>query len=342
MISMAAVRARGTTLLEVHNRGARGLRFRFHRTIARIEKRFGKSTAERWVTTLTQYQRHINMHALESAIASGNLQQVVATVDAHALQETLRRTLQDPLLQATRAGGAAASGALHAHGFDATFNAVHPNVVHYARTRSATLVTSVPEDVREVIRLVIAYGSSGRATVVQQARMIRQVIGLPRNWALAPLRFGDELRRAAADGRIGTLGRRLSGADMARVRAAIEGGTATPEFIQEMQAVYTQRLINLRAETIARTESLAAANFGVHEAWIQAAAQGELPREVKRFWIVTPDDRLCPTCSAIPGMNPDGVGLNEPFQTPEGPVDDPPAPHPNCRCATGLVFPEAA
>jgi len=56
-----------------------------------------------------------------------------------------------------------------------------------------------------------------------------------------------------------------------------------------------------------------------------------------RVWIITPDDRLCDICEAIPTLNPDGVGLDEPFLTPEGPVDDPPA-HPRCRCATGLEF----
>ena len=341
MIGTAAVRARGVTLLDVHNVGAGGLVFRFHAVIARIAKRFGADFARSWTRALIEFKHTIDEARLLSAIASGNRAQVEAVVYPHALQLQLQRAMRDPLLRAMQAAGQASVQFLAGHGVQATFNAVHPNVVLYAQTRSAELVTSVTEDVRETLRLITAYGASGRATVVEQARMIREVIGLPRNWALAPLRFGDELRAAARTGEIGTLGRRLSGADMVKVRAAIEGGTADSAFIQEMEATYAERLINLRAETIARTESLAASTRGAQESWKQAISDGSLPREVKQFWIVTPDDRLCPICIAIPDMNPDGVGVGEDFDTPEGPVDAPPAPHPNCRCSLGLVLPGA-
>jgi len=339
VIGAATLRSRGVTALQVQNVGAGGLLFRFHETIARIAKRFGQDVALRWTAALVKYQGTINLVQLESAIASGNLQAMEAVVNAHAMQQVLEKAMRDPIMQATRAGGLASQAALKAYGIEADFNAVHPNVILYARNRAAALVTSVPEDVRDTIRLVTALGAAGRATVVEQAKMIREVVGLPRNWALAPLRFSDELHAAALRGSIGTLGRRLSGADMVKVRGAIEGGTADSAFIQEISATYTQRLINLRAETIARTESLAAANYGVHESWIQAVDDGSLPQEVKRVWIVTPDDRLCPICIEIPDMNPDGVGVEEQFDTPEGPVDDPPAPHPNCRCSVGLILP---
>ncbi len=52
---------------------------------------------------------------------------------------------------------------------------------------------------------------------------------------------------------------------------------------------------------------------------------------------MTPDDRLCPLCELVPDLNPDGVGLDEPFQTAAGPVMYPPA-HPLCRCAVTLHF----
>ena len=80
-----------------------------------------------------------------------------------------------------------------------------------------------------------------------------------------------------------------------------------------------KRALQLRVENIARTESI----WGLTpESRIveEAARQGTLDRaSFRRFWLVTPDDRLCPECRAIPGMNPDGVRLDEPFQTPGGP-----------------------
>jgi hypothetical protein len=341
MIGLRTVQARGTTLLEVHNVGARGLVFRFHKIIDRIARRWGSEVALRWTQALVRYKGHINEAQLLSAVASGNLRVVESVVNAHALQLTVEKALRDPLLRTIRAAGTASATYLQSQGIAATFNAIHANVILYAQTKAAQLVTSIPEDVREAIRLIVSLGAAGRATVQQQARLIKEVVGLPRNWVLAPLRFGDELREIMRTGvrEYGTFTRRLSGADMAMIRSRIEAGELTPAFINDMEALYAQRLIAARAETIARTETLGAANWGAQESWRQAVQDGGLPGEVKQFWIVTPDDRLCPICVEIPGMNPDGVGLGEPFETPEGPVEGPPAPHPNCRCSVGLVLP---
>jgi len=343
MISMHAVRKRGVTLLDVHNVGAGGLAFRMHEIIRRIADRFGKEVALRWTQALASYVGRINEHQLIAAISSGSTRQLEQLINVRGLQSQLERAMQDPLFRAIQAGAQGSIAALQARGINASFNAVRANVIRYAQTRAARLVTSVPEDVRTTIRLIVAIGASGRADVGQQARMIKEIIGLPRNWALAPLRFGDELREKMLTGNrtLGAIERRFSGADMAQIRSRVESGNLTPDFINEMESIYAQRLISLRAETIARTETLAATNFGVQDSWRQAAAAGDLPQDSKQFWIVTPDDRLCPICVEIPGMNPDGVGLDEPFDTPEGPVDGPPSPHPNCRCSIGLVLPGA-
>lgn len=343
MIGLAAVQTRKTTLLEVHNVGAAGLAFRFHKVIDRIARRWGSEVALRWTQALVRYKGHINEAQLLSAVASGNLRVVEMVVNAHALQLTVQKALKDPLLRSIQAAGMASQKFLEANGISITFNAIHANVILYAQQKAAELVTSIPEDVRETIRLITSLGAAGRATVMQQARMIKEVVGLPRNWVLAPLRFGDELRTLMREGTrdYGTFTRRLSGADMTMIRSRIEAGELTPEFINDMEALYAQRLIAARAETIARTESLGAANWGAQESWRQAVREGDLPTDVKQFWIVTPDDRLCAICSEIPGMNPDGVGLDEAFATPEGSVDGPPAPHPNCRCSIGLVLPGA-
>ncbi len=83
-----------------------------------------------------------------------------------------------------------------------------------------------------------------------------------------------------------------------------------------------------------------ALNLGQQLGWRQARDNGLIDDSARRFWIVTPDDRLCPECAAVPGMNPDGVGLDEEFDTPYGPMEGPTL-HPQCRCTeimrTGAV-----
>jgi hypothetical protein len=87
-----------------------------------------------------------------------------------------------------------------------------------------------------------------------------------------------------------------------------------------------------RAMTISRTETQAALNAAADTFYEQAsAAVGLAPGTLKRFWFVTPDERLCERCRPIPGMNAEGRDFGEPFQTPSGPAQRPPL-HPRCRC----------
>lgn len=136
---------------------------------------------------------------------------------------------------------------------------------------------------------------------------------------------GDALRRALRDRRF----------DRSLTRPL------TPQQIDKMVDAYRRKLIAFRAETFARTSALQAANDAALAVWEDAVAQGRVPLEqVRRFWVVAEDERLCPVCSPIPGMNPNGVGLRESFNTPNG-LRKTPVMHPNCRCTvwTRIVRP---
>lgn len=66
---------------------------------------------------------------------------------------------------------------------------------------------------------------------------------------------------------------------------------------------YAQRLLNYRADVIARTESIYAAMAAQTVKWEEWAAAGVL--ESDRTWVewmVTPDDRLCPYCAPMDGV----------------------------------------
>lgn len=88
-----------------------------------------------------------------------------------------------------------------------------------------------------------------------------------------------------------------------------------------------------RAETIARTEVMKASNQGHLEAFTQATESGLLTGNETKEWIVTPDDRLCPVCEPMDGVN---VPLHGTFDVDGQQIDGPPA-HPNCRCTVALT-----
>lgn len=89
---------------------------------------------------------------------------------------------------------------------------------------------------------------------------------------------------------------------------------------------------NARADLIAETETMAASNEGVQEAWDQAVEEGLLTGKEQQVWIVTPDDHLCPICDGLDGQ---AVGLDEQFEYNGDTFDGPPA-HPRCRCTIGI------
>lgn len=91
-----------------------------------------------------------------------------------------------------------------------------------------------------------------------------------------------------------------------------------------------------RAQLIAETETMAASNAGVQEAWDQAVEEGLLTGNELQVWIVTPDEVLCPICEGLDGET---APLDGQFVF-EGESYDAPPAHPRCRCTVGLQIGE--
>jgi hypothetical protein len=108
------------------------------------------------------------------------------------------------------------------------------------------------------------------------------------------------------------------------------------EQVRRLVARYAANWRKWRALNIARTESIRSAARGQQELWEQMATQDFLPPdETRRRWVVTPDERLCQICAPMPQQL---VGLRQRFRTGDGNLVDHPPAHPQCRCATVLVF----
>lgn len=312
---------------------------RFYQIAHRIAGRFEPKVQKTFVSAVGRLKDQIDMVELRQATASGNLSQIEMAAGSGRLQAILLGggELEDSFKTTSTLTGRAGMDVLEdVTGLDAQFNARHPNVVLHAREQGSTLVAAVGDDVKEAIRIIVAAGADLGLTTTQQARAIREVVGLRPGHVMAPSNLADEIRAGHA---AAATSRRLSAVDKARIRSHIAKGTVTEEFIDEMRENYSFSLLNRRAQDIARTETLRSANFGQREAWRQAVEQEVLPANVRRVAVVTPDDRLRFTHAQVPQMNPNGVGLEEPFQTPFGPLMGPPW-ETNCRCGEGLVFPK--
>jgi len=207
-----------------------------------------------------------------------------------------------------------------------------------ARLRSDQnrLIKDLDTQARDTIETVVLQAQQAGDSPEEIVDQIRSVIGLTANQATAVLNY----RRLLQDGSSDALRRALRDPKYDdAVRAAQDAGEdLDAALIDDMVDEYASRYLSYRAATIAGTESVRAANGGLRDAYRQAVERGAIPTEaITRFWQISLEENVCPICEAIPDINPEGVGVDEPFDSDVGPVDDPPDPHPGCRCSVEYV-----
>ncbi len=206
---------------------------------------------------------------------------------------------QTPLTAVFGRAGKAELGRL---GFKLRFDLQNPFALRWITQHAAELVTAVTAETKAAIRAVVLQGFVDGVPPKRFAAQIKSMIGLTERDAKAVLRYWETLNQ-----------------DRNALRA------------NEMADTYADKLLRLRSENIARTETIAAAANGTQQSWRQAQANGLIAPESKRVWIAASESgRTCPLCMALDGVQ---VGLEEPFP---GGYMTPPR-HPSCRCAIGLL-----
>lgn len=264
-----------------------------------------------WQVVFSDYNASLDTDAMRAALRSGNLLDVERLIApawrqvSDAVRLPLELLLRETASRSAEAVLPATEATLGAQ-VTVQFGVVVPQALTAIETYAGTQIVGIGETTLRNVRAVIRNGFEDGRSMTQMMRDLEAFVGLtPRQT--------DALE---------TLRQRLLDAGKTRAQAQAQVERAA------------RRALQLRVENIARTESIWAASSGQDALWREAERQGTLDRaSFRRHWLVTPDDRLCTvTCAPIPGMNPDGVRLDEPFQTPVGLVMHPPA-HPMCRCA---------
>ena len=198
------------------------------------------------------------------------------------------------------------------------FNSSEENVRRWMADRSAELVTNCCREQQEAIRYLVAESVIHQMTPAELARYIRPTIGLTERQAAANLKYYENMKLQLSE-------------NHPRMK---------PENIEnrarEAAARYAERQQRYRAETIARTELVTAYHQGNDEAVRQAMEQNLMP-PMKKIWSTSGDDKVCPACSALEGME---IGMDDGFKFTSGrrtmEVELPPA-HPRCACAVMYV-----
>lgn len=161
--------------------------------------------------------------------------------------------------------------------------------------------------------------------------------GVPKEWikqirALASLTMKFDVKNVAAAKWAREHAAELIDGIATTTEQAIKDAVARAQEAGDLSGQYDDILAAVgdetRANLIARTEAMTAANEGQRQAWDQAVDEGLLTGDEQAEWIATSD--ACPECEALDGeLRPlDG-------EYPNDGGDGPPL-HPNCRCTEGI------
>ena len=183
--------------------------------------------------------------------------------------------------------------------------------IEWARAHVGELIVDISHQTRMAIRDVIVQQLQAGVHPSQSIRTIRSMIGLTRRQARAVANLQAEL---------------------------LADGVGLPEVARQVER-YRRRLIADRAENIARTETMQAANAGHRGLWEAAVDEGLINGgEWEREWVAVvpdPDERTCELCEALDGQRAPIGGTY-----PDGTLG--PTKHPRCRCVERLVRSEGA
>jgi len=301
--------------------------------------RMEPTVRDAFLAAVQRMKGSVNMDALAKAFASGDRDQVMAVL---ALDKNFTDTLKGIGLESGVTSVRAALAATFAAGAQAavdalpraisvamSFDMAAPEAVSFLENYTFGLIKDITESTKNGIQDIIRTAFEEGGSPAQQAREIRDLIGLTDKQAKAVENYRTALQNGTQD----ALDRQLRDARFdGRVQRAIDSGTPLDaDYIDKLVGRYADRYLDYRATAIARTETVRAANKGRRETWRQAGEKGLL-RGAKREWNASGDSRTCDECDDLDGEVRE---LDEEFAPG---IMEPPDPHPDCRCAVNLVF----
>lgn len=322
------------------------------REFRRVANQLEPELAARFLVAVESLKTSDELNRLLVAIKSNNQSEIENLIGDIKLGDRLQgaglkpgqKTVQATIVESFQQGAVAGAFALpEKAGRAVSTNFVNPESLKYLQTHLPTLITNVNVDQQNAIRNAVYRGFEEGRPAPLIAREVRGVIGLTENQTANVLNFRRQLEAGRVMGMTAPWERRLDAVARNQARSIFNSGAAVPKRVNALVEKYERSLLNLRSKTIARTEIHTASIEGQREIWDQARQRGLIDETARRIWIVTPDERLRANHAAVPRMNPDGVPLDTPFETPIGPVMSPgnsgvASFDINCRCAEGLVF----
>ena len=207
-----------------------------------------------------------------------------------------------------------------------SFDVTNPEAERVVREQSSRLITNIVQAQRESIRITlaegVAVGNGPRSTAlnivgrIEGGRRQGGVIGLSAPQTQAVINARAELSDPNRALNFLSRQRRDKRFDAMIRKSAQSGKPLTPAQIDRIIGRYEDRLLQLRGEVIARTETISSMNAAREESYRQAIeAGGLLPENVVGTWQSGGDARTRDTHAQLHGQE---RHFGEPFESESG------------------------
>jgi hypothetical protein len=254
-----------------------------------------------------------HLRAIQKALKQSNTAAVMRAIDWEAIAEVnltpkITKALRDVL---ESAGVAAVIPGTTGIAFDI----VNPEIAGWVRNESGLLIQNINKQtllgIRNIVNEAFAMGHATPAaqifTQLEYAAHIKESLGL----------------------------NRIQVGALQKYRIALRKRGVTGPLYQKLVERYRKKLLTQRAWTIARTESMEAANEGNRIHWRDSVKKGYIdPTRYENKWVVTPDDLLCDNCRTMRNAR---RPINGVYRIGRGAGTRGPTLHPRCRCIEILV-----
>lgn len=310
---------------------------------------------EAFLEAVADIRSNVELGRIVTAIESGNVE---AALRAMHLDPAAFRGLERILAEVFETGGTNALLKLpRLREFDGgraviRFNIRNVGAEQWLLRHSAGLVTGIVEDqllsIREALNRGMLNGANPRQTALDIVGRVNRVTGRREGGIIGITREQASYVATALDDLLSgdpkrmrhylSLGRRDRHFDDAVRKALAEGRAIDRAMAERMAGRYSDRLLELRGTTLARTETMAALGAAKHEAYMQAIASGTLdPNLMTKVWKSAPFTEDARVQHQM--MRNQEVPFLDRFRAPDGTLldypGDPAAPirhTANCRC----------
>ena len=286
-----------------------------------------------FMASIADIRSQITLKLLVERLERGD---IAGALDALNLERAAFSRVENAIAQAYNAGGTAMTGNMPTLRDRAgarivvRFDARNLRAEEWLRGHSSQLVTGIIEDQRNTIRAALdtalQAGQNPNRTALDVVGRVSRVTGR-REGGLIGLSGpqADYVASARAE---------LSAGDPASLRSylarsrrdkrfdravmkAIEGGKLDAATIERIVGRYSDRLLELRGQMLARTETLTSIHAAKHEGFRQGLDKTNYPPEaVTRVWRSAGDNKVRHTHAAMNGQVV--TGLETPFLSPSG------------------------